>query len=122
VIVVVVGVLPTTCESIAEVLVAKFVSPANTAVIGWVPIARVEIASVATPVALVVPVPIVVLLSMNVTVSPTAGTGATVAVNVTDCPSVEGFADDVSVVVVFAIFTVCDTPVETLVVKFVSPG
>jgi hypothetical protein len=47
---------------------------------------------------------------MNVTVPvgvPRPGaTGATVAVKVTDCPDVEGLAEDVSAVVVDAWFTV----------------
>jgi hypothetical protein len=46
-----------------------------------------------------------------------------VAVNVTDCPEVDGFTDDTSVVVVDAAFTVCAgdiMPVEAT--KFVSPG
>ena len=35
-----------------------------------------------------------------------ANTAATVAVKVTDCPKVEGFADDATLVVVFAGLTV----------------
>ncbi len=38
----------------------------------------------------------------------------TVAVNVTACPETDGFADDVSVVVVFALLTVWATPAEVL--------
>lgn len=54
---------------------------------------------------LTVPVPNVVLPSLNVTV-PVALEGVTVAVNVTDEPYADGFDDDDTVVVVFALFTV----------------
>lgn len=51
------------------------------------------------------PVPRVVLPSLNVTV-PAAADGVTVAVKVTEAPNVEGFADEATVVVVFALLTV----------------
>jgi hypothetical protein len=38
----------------------------------------------------------------------------TVAVKVTDCPNTEGFADEVTAVVVLAAFTVCETGLEVL--------
>ena len=86
-----------------------------------------EIANVAAP-PLRVPVPSVVLPSLNVTVPvgvPLAGAAAvTVAVKVTDCPKTEGFADEVTPVVLLAWFTTCgfvfSEPV--LVAKFVSPA
>ena len=57
-----------------------------------------------------VQVPIVVVPSRNVTVPvgvPVAGgTGATVAVNVTDWPKTDGLGDDVRVVVVVAPLTI----------------
>ncbi len=88
------------------------------------PCAKVELANVATP-AFSVPVPSVVTPSLNVTVPvavPLPGeTAATVAVNVTDWPDTEGFAEDVSVVVVLAWFTVCDRAADVLVKKFVFP-
>jgi hypothetical protein len=61
-----------------------------------------------------VPVPRVVVPSTNVTV-PEAVRGDIVAVNVNDAPYVEGFTDDVSVVVVVALLTTCETAVEVLV-------
>jgi hypothetical protein len=42
-------------------------------------------------------------------------------VNVTDCPNTDGFADDATVVVVVAWFTVCVSIEDVLPVKFVSP-
>ena len=50
--------------------------------------------------------PRVVLPSLNVTV-PEHVEGATVAVNLTDEPYEEGFAEDERVVVELALFTVC---------------
>ena len=83
----------------------KFVSPPYTAVMECGPGAREEAANVATP-ALSAPVPSVVAPSLNVTVPvavPLPGaTAATVAVNVTPCPNTDGFAEDVTVVVVLA--------------------
>ena len=85
-------------------------------------------ANVATPEAFVVPVPIVVPPSLKVTVSPAGivpapgATEATVAVKVTDWPNTEGLAEEVSVVVVLAWLTTCETAVEVLVAKFVSPA
>ena len=46
---------------------------------------------------------------------------ATVAVNVTDCPNTDGFAEDTTVVVVEACVTVCVRVEEVLPVKFASP-
>ena len=80
-------------------------SPPYTAVMECAPSAKVEVAKVATP-AFSVPVPSVVAPSLNVTVPvavPLPGdTAATVAVNVTDWPNTEGFAEEVTVVVVLA--------------------
>jgi hypothetical protein len=71
-----------------------------------------------------VPVPIVAPLSLNVTVPvgvPAPGeTAATVAVKVTDWPKVEGFCDELIVVVVEAWLTTCDRADEVLAVKLVS--
>ena len=73
-------------------------------------------------VVLTVPLPSVTVPSLNVTVPP--GTppkdGATVAVNVTDCPFLDGFSEDTIFVVVFAFFTVCVSP-EVLVRKLALP-
>jgi hypothetical protein len=63
--------------------------------------------------------------SLNVTepvgVSALVATTLTVAVKVTDWLRVEGFADEVSVVAVEALFTVWDM-VEELELKFASPA
>ena len=82
-------------------------------------------ALVALPLARVTAEPKLVPSILNCTVPvgvPEPGdTGATVAVNVTDWSATDGFSDEVTVVVVLAWFTVCDTPVDVLVAKFVSP-
>jgi hypothetical protein len=56
---------------------------------------------------------------LNVTV-PVAVEGDTVAVNVTDNPWVDGFADDASVTAVFA-FTVWVSTEDVLLLSFASP-
>jgi hypothetical protein len=83
------------------------------------PTTSVEMLKVAFP-ALIVPVPSVVLPSMNVTV-PVAVVGVTVAVNVTEVPNVDGFADEASVTVVFVLFTVWVSTEDVLPLWFVSP-
>ena len=86
---------------------------------------RALVANVAVPVPSSVPLPIFVAPSMKSTVPvgvPAPGeTGATVAVNVTDWPKTLGLVSEVSAVVVSAWFTVCETAVEVLVAKLVSP-
>ena len=83
-----------------------------------------EVLNVAEPL-LKVPVPSVVAPSLNVTVPvgvPLPGaTTATVAVNVTDCPKTDGFADEITIVVVLGMLTVWVRVEEVLVLKFVSP-
>src|SRR2546422_3248408 len=75
------------------------------------PTDREEVAKVAAP-PLSVPVPRVVKPSLKVTVPlgvPAPGaTGLTVAVKITDWPNTEGLAEEVTVVVVSALLTVCD--------------
>jgi hypothetical protein len=83
------------------------------------PRAKVEVLNVAVPL-LIVPVPNVVLPSLNVTV-PVAADGVIVAVKVTDEPYVDGFADDANVTVVLALFTVCVSTDEVLLLKLVLP-
>jgi hypothetical protein len=67
----------------------------------------------------------VVVPSMKATeppgVPPPGATALTVAVSATDWPKVDGFTDDVSVVVVLAWFTVCVRAADALPLKFVSP-
>jgi len=72
-----------------------------------VPTARLLVMKVATPVALRVPVPSVVVPSMKVTVpvGVPVPDEATVAVNVTDSPEVLGLGLEVRVVVVLAWLT-----------------
>jgi hypothetical protein len=59
--------------------------------------------------------------SKNCTVPVGPEEGLTVAVKVTCCPKVDGFSDDVSVVVVLAALTVCGTAADVLPVKLASP-
>jgi hypothetical protein len=66
------------------------------------------------------PVPSVVVPSLNVTV-PVASEGVTVAVSVTDKPYVDGFAEEVSVTVVFALLTVWVSTDDVLPLSLASP-
>ena len=83
----------------------KLVFPPNDAVMVWLPAESVEVANVAVP-FVSVPVPRVVAPSAKVTVPdgvPLPGAvAATVAVNVTVCPEIEGFGEEVSASVVLA--------------------
>jgi hypothetical protein len=73
-----------------------------------------------------VPVPNDVVPSMNVTVPvgvPAPGdTTLTVAVNVTDCPKVDGFGAAVTDVAVSALFTVWGAGADVLPLKLPSPA
>ena len=73
---------------------------------------RVEVLKVAFPL-LRLPVPSVVLPSLNVTV-PVHAEGVTVAVNLTEDPYVEGLEEDVTVTLEFALLTVCVNGDEVL--------
>ena len=54
---------------------------------------------------------------------PTPGEAAlTVAVNVTDCPDPDGFSDEVTVVVLLALLTVCVMAADVLLLKLLSPA
>ena len=83
------------------------------------PIASDDVLKVAAPL-LTLPLPSTVLPSLNVTV-PVAVVAEIVAVNVTGEPIADGFADDDNVVVVLALFTVCDKADEVLPLQFESP-
>jgi len=98
----------TVCVSTGDVLVLKFVSPLYTAVIEWLPRASDDVVKLAFPL-LSVPDPITVVPSLKVTVPVGVPVveDETIAVNVTGWPKVDGFCDDVTVVVVLALFTVC---------------
>src|ERR1022692_3691346 len=102
----------TTCTSTEEALELKFESPLYTAVIECVPTDNAEVLKVACP-PLSVPTPIDEPPSLKVTM-PVARVEDTVAVNVTDAPSVEGLSDETSEVVVVALFTTCDSVPEVL--------
>jgi hypothetical protein len=88
-------------------------------VIEFDPTANIEVLKVAFPL-LIVPVPKVVLPFLNVTV-PVAAEGDSVAVNVTDEPYVEGFAEEVSVTVGVALLTVWVNAEDVLLLSFASP-
>ena len=64
-------------------------SPPYVAEIECVPAANAEVENVATP-PMSIPVPSAAVPSENVT-GPVAAAGVTVAVNVTDCPTTDGF-------------------------------
>ena len=90
------------------------------------PTVSAEVVKVAMP-PLSVPVPMGLPLSTNVTVPvgvpAPGGPAETVAVNVTDWPKTEGFADEPTVVVVLVLLTTCGLPVSepVLSLKFPSP-
>jgi hypothetical protein len=88
-------------------------------VIDCAPLASVEVLYVALP-WLIVAVPSVVLPFVNVTV-PVAVVGATVAVNVTEAPYADGFADEASVTVVLALFTTWISSKDVLPLYFALP-
>jgi molybdenum cofactor biosynthesis enzyme len=74
---------------------------------------------VACPLA-IVPVPSVVVPSLNVTV-PVAADGETVAVKVTDEPKPDGLEDEATVTVVFALLTVWVKTEDVAGLSFPSP-
>lgn len=95
---VVVGRPTTVCVSAAEVLPANVASPEYFAVIECEPAVSVEVVNVACP-TLRVPVPMLVAPSKNVAVPVgVPAVAETVAVNVTDCPALDGFKDEVNAV------------------------
>ena len=85
----------------------------------WLPLLRVLVWKVAMPLTSV-PVPSTVDPCLNVTV-PVAAEGEIVAVKVTDEPNVDGFAEEASATVVFALLTVCVRSVALLPLKLLSP-
>jgi hypothetical protein len=87
-------------------------------VIEWLPTASVEEVNVALPAVTVTALARVVVPSVNLTVPvgvPLAD--AMVAVRVTDDPDVDGFAEEVTVVVVDPPVTTCESAVLALFVK-----
>ena len=91
----------------------------------WLPAASDEVAKIALP-ELRLAVPSVAAPSKNVTVPvpvPTAGaTALTVAVNVTDWPNTDGFTEELNVVELFPLLTVCVIADEVLALKLLSPA
>ena len=87
-----------------------------------VPGASVEVVKVAFP-ALSVPVPRAAAPSLKVTVPLGVPIDpATVAVNFTDWPKLEGLSDDTTVVVLAIFFTTCDSTLEVLPEKIPPPA
>ena len=98
----------------------------------WVPVAKVEVAKLAVdtlPLELSELWPMLVAASKNVTVPLGLADAVlpgelalSVAVNVTSCPGAEGLGDELIVVVVLALLTVCPpAKVPLLPVKLPSP-
>lgn len=87
-------------SAVGDMLPVKFVSPEYFPVIEWIPADSDEVMNAACPFTFSAPVPICMLPSKNCTVP--VGVPVveleTVAVNVTDCPKVAGFAEDMSAV------------------------
>jgi hypothetical protein len=114
----------TVCESTADILVVKFVSPAYTAEMAWLPSARALVLKLALP-PLNATSPRVLAPSLNVTVPvgvPEPGAAAlTVAVNVTVCPKTDGLAEETTVVLLPSLLTVWKRVADVLPAKFVSP-
>ena len=86
-----------------------------------------DVVNVALPVLSSVPLPIVVAPSLKATAPPVnvpaAGAViATVAVNVTGCPTATEAPEEATVVVVLPLFTVCKKLAEVEVAKLVSPA
>jgi hypothetical protein len=108
----------TFCARADEALGVKLLSPGYEAVIEWGPRASVEVVKVACRDEFSVPVPMIVLPSLNVTVPvgvpPPGGTVATVAVNVTDCPKLDGLEDELTDVIELDWFTICVTALDVL--------
>jgi hypothetical protein len=112
----------TTWLNVFDVLPAKFESPLYTAVIESVPTGKAVVTKTAesplrdTPPRLVLP-----LLNVTEPVATPPYCPDTAAVMVADCPKLEGFADEVKVVVELALLTVWLTAVDVLPAKSESP-
>jgi hypothetical protein len=87
----------------------------------WLPAESADVESDAVP-PVSVAVPRELAPSKNCTL-PVAAAGETVAVNVTDCPDVDGFDDDATDVVVLIdeAFTVCVRTEDVLAACVLSP-
>ena len=115
----------TVCINGWDVLPEKLASPPYTPVIECGPLVSVDVDNVAWPLPLRGPVPMLAVPSINVTVPvgvPAPGaTATTAAVKVTGCAVAEGFTEDVNVVALLDLFTVCVNAVEVLPRKTASP-
>jgi len=109
----------TTCDNVVEVEVALFASPEYTAVIECVPTLSDSYEQVALTLLSVTAEHSVELPSLNVTV-PVGDWPVTTAVNVTIWSNAEGFADEITLVVVPAALTTCDNIVEVEPAPFAS--
>ena len=124
--VVVVFALLTTCVSTADVLALKLPSPLYWTVIEWLPTDNAEVEHMACDEPFSATFEQIGLApSKNVAVPvgvPAPGvTAATVPVKTTFCPETDGFCDDVTVVVVFALLTTCVSTADVLPLKLPSP-
>jgi hypothetical protein len=121
--VVVVGVLPTDCDSGADVEPLNAASPPYSAVIECAPAGKDDVVKVACPLPLSAPVPSAVAPFRNVTVPVGVPDAAvvTVAVKVAAWPTFVGFGEDVSVVLVAALTTVCDNGADVEPLNVASP-
>ena len=108
--------LVTSCGNMGDVLVAKLASPLYTAVMLCIPGVNVDMLKLAVPFTNG-DVPRVVVPSKNVTV-PVGAPDAepTLDRKVTLCPKEEGIAEDVTPIVVGALFTTCVNADEVLAV------
>lgn len=90
----------------------------------WLPWVSKDVANVAFPLTSAAE-PNVAVPSFNVTVPPgvplPGATAATVTLNVTVVPNVDGFGEEVSVVKVAALLTVCVRTADVLGLKAVPP-
>jgi hypothetical protein len=108
----------TVCVKIADVLLRLSALPEYTAVIECAPWVSADVEIVAFPLASEA-VPTVAAPFLNVTdpvgVPLPGATVTTVIVKVTDLPSVDGFSEEVRVVELAALLTVCVSAEEVLV-------
>jgi hypothetical protein len=103
----------TTCVTFAEVTPPNVASPEYVAVMVWLPVASAVVVYVATfEVSVTVDSTVAPSLNATVPVSVPVVVDVRVAVNVTDCPGVDGFTDDVSAAVVTALLTTCVTAAD----------
>jgi hypothetical protein len=88
----------------------------------WVPETSAEVEREAWPVAFSVPLPMEVVPSKKITVPVgVPPVPLTVAVNVIDCPAVDGFSEDSSDVLVGVPVTCCASAADRLLAKLASP-